>query len=87
VEVTRTGGTAQVELGTGAGDIDRRLPQDASARLVASTNLGRVDLDPAAGARYNGGPGHLESMLGDGRGSVGLRTGKRDIPIHLTATP
>jgi hypothetical protein len=87
VEVTQARGAPQVELRTGAGNIDLRLPQGASARVVASTNLGGVEIDPAAGVRYNRGHGHLESVLGDGQGSVRLRTGKGDIHLHLTAAP
>jgi putative adhesin len=87
VEIARASGAAQVELGTGAGNVDLRLPQDISARVEANSNLGHVQMEPAAGAQYNRGHGHLQAVLGDGQGSVRLRTGVGGIRIRLTATP
>lgn len=83
VEVARAGGAAQVELGTGAGEIDLRLPERISARVEADTGLGRVQLEPAAEARYNRAHSHVEAVLGGGQGSVRLHTGVGGIRVRL----
>jgi DUF4097 and DUF4098 domain-containing protein YvlB len=85
VEVARASGAVEVEMGTGAGNVDLRLPGDVSARVEANTNLGRVQIEPAAGAQDNRGHGHLEAVLGDGQGSVRLRTGVGGIAIRVSA--
>jgi hypothetical protein len=87
VEIPRTSGGAQVELGTGAGNLELRLPRDVSARVEANTNLGNVQLEPVAGGHYNRGHNHLQAVLGDGQGSVRLRTGVGNIAIRLTTAP
>jgi hypothetical protein len=83
VEVARAGGAVQVELGTGAGNIELRLPENVSGRLEAGTGTGRVEMDPPAGARVNKSRTHLETVLGDGQGSVRLRTGSGNVRIRL----
>jgi hypothetical protein len=87
VEISRASGAAQVELGTGAGNLDLRLPNDVSARVEANTNMGSVQLEPVAGGHYNRSHNHVRAVLGDGQGSVRLRTGVGNIEIRLAAAP
>jgi hypothetical protein len=71
-----------VDLGTGAGEIELSMPENMSARLEASTNLGHVDLQPAGGAQFNRSHSHVEATLGEGQGSVRLHTGVGGIRIR-----
>ncbi len=87
VEIPRVSGAAEVEMGTGAGNLELRLPKDVSARVEAKTNLGHVQRVPAAGGHSHRGHNHLQAVLGDGHGSVHLRTGTGNIQIRLTAMP
>jgi DUF4097 and DUF4098 domain-containing protein YvlB len=87
VEIARSSGAAQVDLGTGAGNLELLLPNDVSARVEANTNMGSVQLEPVAGGHYNRSHNHVQAVLGEGQGSVRLRTGVGNIDIHLTATP
>lgn len=83
VEIPRASGAAQVEMTTGAGNLDLRLPSDVSAQLEATSNLGHVHLAPAAGGQHQRGQRHLRAVLGGGQGSVHLRTGVGNIEIRL----
>jgi Putative adhesin len=83
VEVARARGAAQVELGTGAGDLMLHLPEGVDARVEADTGLGRVDIEPSTNARFNRGRTHAEAVLGDGRGSVRLHTGVGGVRVRL----
>jgi DUF4097 and DUF4098 domain-containing protein YvlB len=81
--VVNGSGPVQIDLGTGAGELDLNLPEGASARVEADTGLGSVQLDPAGAARYSRGHSHMEAVLGDGQGSVHLRTGAGGIRVRL----
>jgi hypothetical protein len=83
VEVDAVDGTAQVELTTSDGGINLRLPAEISARVQADTQDGHVEMQPATNARFNRSRSHLEAVLGDGRGSVRLRTSDGGIRIRL----
>src|SRR5262249_2845663 len=76
---------AQVGLGTSNGAIALRLPESVSARLEADTSLGRIEIDPPGSARFNGRRNHLEAVLGEGEGTVRLRTSNGSIRIRLAA--
>jgi DUF4097 and DUF4098 domain-containing protein YvlB len=84
VEIARATGAAQVELETGAGNLDLRLPRDVSAQVDATANMGHVRLEGAAGGSSPRGHGHLNVVLGEGQGSVRLRTGVGNIEIRVT---
>jgi hypothetical protein len=85
VELERAEGAAQVELTTSDGGINLQLPSEIDARLQADTNDGRVQMDPPTNARFNRDRSHLEATLGDGRGSVRLRTSDGGIRIRLAS--
>jgi DUF4097 and DUF4098 domain-containing protein YvlB len=85
VTVARASGALQVELGTGAGEVALRLPEGASARLVAETGQGQVHLEPSTGARFNQSRTRVEAVLGDGQGSVRLHTGSGGVHIRLAS--
>jgi DUF4097 and DUF4098 domain-containing protein YvlB len=83
VELEQAEGPAQVELTTSDGGINLRLPAEISARVQADTEDGHVTMEPATRARFNRGRSHLETVLGDGRGTVRLRTSDGGIHIRL----
>lgn len=78
-------GASQVELSTGAGNIALSLPDGVSARLSASTGIGRVSMEPSDRARLKASGQELEALLGSGTGSVRLRTGAGNIDIRATS--
>src|SRR5262249_49624761 len=83
VELERADGAPQVELTTSDGGINLRLPAEISARVQADTQDGHVSIEPPTNARFNRGRSHLEAVLGDGGGSVRLRTSDGGIHIRL----
>jgi DUF4097 and DUF4098 domain-containing protein YvlB len=85
VEVAPEDRAPQVELGTSNGAIDLRLPESISARLEADTSLGRIAIDPPTQAQFSGRRNHLEAVLGEGEGTVRLRTSNGSIHIRLAA--
>src|SRR5204862_7401697 len=85
VSMARADGPIQVELGTGSGDVVLRLPENASAQLVAQTGSGQVALEPPTNARFSQGHSRVEATLGDGRGSVRLHTGSGGIHVRLAS--
>jgi DUF4097 and DUF4098 domain-containing protein YvlB len=87
VEIARVSGAAEIEMDTGAGNLDLRLPPETSARVEASSDLGHVHMSGAVGGPSHRGSRHLQAVLGDGQGSVRLRTRVGNIEIRLTGVP
>ena len=84
VEMEPAEGAAQVELVTSNGPLEIRLPAQVSARLVADTSNARITMERPAAGRVEVGSPHLETVLGDGEGSVRLRTSNGPIRIRLS---
>ena len=74
----------EAELTTSNSSIDLRLPETVSAKLVADTSNARISMEPSASGRVSAGATHLEAVLGDGEGSIRLRTSNGPIRIRLT---
>jgi putative adhesin len=85
VNVARADGPVQVELGTGSGNVTLRLPENASAQLLAQTGSGQVLMEPPTNARFNKDHSRVEATLGDGRGAVRVRTGSGGIHVRLAS--
>jgi hypothetical protein len=73
----------QMELVTSSGSIDARVPQNTSAHVEAHSSSGVVDIGSLAHVNTKQeGRGRVDADLGDGKGSILLRTGFGSIHVR-----
>lgn len=80
---------ANVRLQTANGDVTLRLPEDASARIDARTNVGEITLEGLTfskrGLDLENAGAHFTGQLGQGRSAIDLQTENGSIALQAQA--